>query len=102
MRLGASRAEQRAEGQVAYYTPNNSSGSSACGETQVPWPYGGFYFEAMDAHGGWLASAVDLARFAAALDGGASSALLKPETLDVMYRRPGPPVAIDKNGKPAS
>src|SRR5207249_3114589 len=34
---------------------------------RVPWPYGGFCLESMDAHGGWIASAVDLARCAAAL-----------------------------------
>ena len=32
----------------------------------MPWPYGGFHLEAMDAHGGWIGSAVDLARWAAA------------------------------------
>ena len=45
-----------------------SPAASVFDETQVPWPYGGFCLEAMDAHGGWLASAVDLARFAAALE----------------------------------
>ncbi|MGV3503144.1 MAG: serine hydrolase domain-containing protein [Adhaeribacter sp.] len=35
----------------------------------VPWPYGAFNIEAMDAHGGWVASAEDLARLLAALDG---------------------------------
>lgn len=35
----------------------------------VPCPYGGFYLEAMDAHGGWVASAPDLLRFVRAVDG---------------------------------
>ncbi len=34
----------------------------------VPTPYGAWCLESMDAHGGWIASAVDLARFGAALD----------------------------------
>ena len=42
----------------------------------------------MDAHGGWIASAVDLARFAAALDDPAHSPLLKPETIATMYAPP--------------
>jgi CubicO group peptidase (beta-lactamase class C family) len=35
---------------------------------QVPSPYGSWSLEAMDAHGGWIASAVDLARFGVAFD----------------------------------
>ena len=35
----------------------------------VPPAYGSFYLEAFDAHGGWLASAADLVRFAPAVDG---------------------------------
>ena len=38
-------------------------------DEQVPWPYGGFNIEAMDAHGGWIASASDLARLLVAVDG---------------------------------
>jgi CubicO group peptidase (beta-lactamase class C family) len=102
MRLGASRIEHRVDREVAYYTPNNGTIQNVFDDTQAPWPYGGFCLEAMDAHGGWLASAVDLARFAVALDRAESSPLLKPETLQLMYRRPPPPVSIGKDGKPAS
>jgi N-acyl-D-amino-acid deacylase len=35
---------------------------------QVPTPYGAWSLEVMDSHGGWITSAVDLARFGAALD----------------------------------
>lgn len=35
---------------------------------RVATPYGAFSVEAMDSNGGWIASAVDLARFGAALD----------------------------------
>lgn len=38
----------------------------------------------MDSHGGWIASAASLARFAAAADGRWSPRLLKPETIAVM------------------
>lgn len=37
--------------------------------TPVPDPYGGFNIEAMDAHGGWVASAGDLCKLLAAVDG---------------------------------
>jgi len=35
---------------------------------QVPWPYGGFNLQALEAHGGWIASPVDMLRFAAGVD----------------------------------
>src|SRR5947208_951497 len=115
MRIGASLRAQGSQGEAAYYTRSNSTVRSVFDNAQVPLPYGGFYLEAMDAHGGWLASAVDLARFAVALERGApsppggaathrtvpmeSAPLLKAETLRMMYRRPAPPVALDKQGK---
>ncbi len=112
MRLGGSRVEQRVDGEVAYYMRENSTSRSVFDEAKVPWPYGGFCLEAMDAHGGWLASTVDLARFAAALDNsragfepakpGILPHVLKSETLQTMSRRPAPPVGVDKTGKPAS
>ena len=40
--------------------------------------------EAMDSHGGWLASAADLVRFATAVDGQRGPALLRPDTVDLM------------------
>jgi N-acyl-D-amino-acid deacylase len=35
----------------------------------VPRPDGGFYLEAMDSHGGWVASTVDYLRFMLSVDG---------------------------------
>src|SRR5690606_27213462 len=35
--------------------------------TSVPWPYGGFNLEFMDAHGGWVASAEDLLKLVCAI-----------------------------------
>ena len=53
----------------------------------------------MDAHGGWIASVEDLARFVGALDVAAPSPLLKPETLRMMYAPPPPPVARREDGE---
>ncbi len=36
--------------------------------TFVPWEYGGFNLEAMDAHGGWISTARDLVRIILAVD----------------------------------
>ena len=66
-------------------------------EKQVPWPYGGFCLESMDAHGGWIASAVDLARFAAALHDPERCPLLKPETFRTMHAPPQPPVSRNQD-----
>jgi hypothetical protein len=61
----------------------------------VSWPYGGFYLEAMDAHGAWVASAIDLVRFASTLDGSRKPGLLKPETVRRIESRPPAPMAAD-------
>ena len=102
MRIGASLDEpalphskgRRADGEVRYYTRDNEQADSVFpGPTKVPLPYGGFHLEAMDAHGGWIASALDLARFAAALDNPAHSPLLRPETFKLLYAPPQPPAS---------
>jgi CubicO group peptidase (beta-lactamase class C family) len=69
MRLGATLESGRAEGEVRYYTADKGLAANVFpgDPTRVAWPYGGFYLEAMDAHGGWIGSALDLARFMAAL-----------------------------------
>ncbi|MFK7935207.1 MAG: serine hydrolase [Saprospiraceae bacterium] len=43
----------------------------------VPWEYGGFNLEAMDAHGGWIATARDLVQLLVSVDGFAT----KPDIL---------------------
>ena len=99
MRLGASLESERAEGEVKYYTPDNRTGASVFpshpGKVQAP--YGSFCLEAMDSHGGWLASAVDLARFAAALDT-PTSTCLNPKSIGILYEPPAPPVSRTDDG----
>jgi N-acyl-D-amino-acid deacylase len=97
MRLGQSR--ETAPSEVKYHTPDNSTTKSVFDNATVPWPYGGFCLEAMDAHGGWLASAVDLARFASGLDDPSACPILRSSTLAAMYERPAAPVGRDENGK---
>ena len=84
MRLGKTRLEDRAKDEVAYRQPGSKAERSVFGgEGAVDWPYGGFHLEAMDAHGGWLASAVDLARFASSLD-----KVLDVKHQEAMFARP--------------
>lgn len=92
MKPGSTLAGARLAGEVAYVMPAgtplvNSVFSSAPGA--VPWPYGGFAIEPMTAHGGWVASAIDLVAFAAAMDGnGARADLLSAASLAEVARRP--------------
>ncbi len=95
MRLGRSLYADRAPGEVRYYdrgTPN----SVYPGGGVVPAPYGGFNLEAMDAHGGWLASTIDLLRFATAVDRlAARPDILSAASIDLMTQRPAAPLWID-------
>jgi N-acyl-D-amino-acid deacylase len=95
MRLGRTRQENRAPGEVFYYGPPDQAAreSAFWGEGYVPVGYGSYYMEALDAHGGWIASAADLVRFTTAVAGQGGMALLKPETLQAMITTPRPQAA---------
>lgn len=104
MRLGHTRFTERAPHETRYYTESNRMVSSVLEvegkkATPVSEPYGGFYLEAMDSHGGWLASAVDLARLSSKIDDVDHCPILRAETLSKMYVRPAPPLGIDAKGK---
>ena len=90
-RLGRTQRADRASGEVVYHYPGTTA-SVFPGDGAVPWPYGGFYLEAMDAHGGWISSTVDLLRFITAVDALPSPAdLLAPASIDAMIARPALP-----------
>ncbi len=93
MRQGRSQASGRADREVKYYMPNYRPDDEAADE-----PYNGFCLEAMDSHGGWLASAVELARFAAALDDPAHVVWLAPEARQLLREPPAPPVSREADG----
>jgi len=92
MRLGRSLETDRAVGEVVYYDYSGAPQALsvfAAGTEYVPWPYGGFAIEPMDAHGGWLAAAGDLVKFLLTVDGKATKAdILQPATVDLMVARP--------------
>lgn len=51
----------------------------------VPWEYGGFSVNAMDGHGGWIASARDMVRLLVAVDGFPTKPdILSPTTIATM------------------
>ena len=73
MRIGKSLRSGRFPTEVQYYdVPFASDVNSVFdGEpAKVQRPDGGFYLEAMDAHGGWVASSLDIARYARFAAGG--------------------------------
>jgi protein-L-isoaspartate(D-aspartate) O-methyltransferase len=104
MQIGATMAEGLAEGEVHYYDP---------GATTIDPGNRPGLFRRMDAHGGWIASAVDLVRVFSALsdpacpacpdeggegrEGGSpgAPALLGPETVRQMRARPEPSLWVD-------
>jgi N-acyl-D-amino-acid deacylase len=89
MRLGATRLEGRAEDEVRYYHPGTGTSVFQSDlRRKVPHPYGAWNLEAMDSHGGWLASATDLAKFAAAFDNPDSCPILTKKSIQLMHQRP--------------
>ena len=102
MRLGRSRLPDRAPGEVRYYDPNRKLHQSLFAEDrqQVEEAYGAWCVEAMDAHGGWLASAPDIVRLAMAFDDPDHSPLLNPQSARTMFQSPPGPPELEPDGSP--
>lgn len=100
MRLGRSLLRDALPEEARYYTTDHRHAPSVFDSfpDPVPAPYGSFCLETMDAHGGWLASAVDLMRISAALTS-QEDALLTPNMWQEMVAPPAPPVARDAQGR---
>ena len=99
MQIGCSRLEGRCEDEVRYYHPGSGRSVFENDLRQaVPWPYGGWYLEAMDAHGGWIASAPDLARFAAAFLEPDRCPILSAASIDLMHQRPPGSAGYNEDG----
>ena len=75
MQIGHSKLRDRATGEVTYESKDESV-------------YGSFNMENMDSHGGWLASAADLARFAAAFDDANNCPILSAASIETMFSFP--------------
>ncbi|HVW00341.1 MAG TPA: serine hydrolase, partial [Planctomycetaceae bacterium] len=101
-RLGKSELEGRAPGEVKYYdlddSPEPAVIASKLGQ-KVPKPYGSWYLEAMDAHGGWIAPAAELVAFGSDLRDPQHSKLLKPESIATLIAPPAGAAAHEADGK---
>jgi CubicO group peptidase (beta-lactamase class C family) len=102
MRLGKNFLSDRAPDEVIYYDSHRRTRRAFSGPQigkEVPRPYEGG-LEPMDANGGWIASAIDLVRFAAAFDDPSRCPILKAESIRAMLLRPEGALGHEKNGKP--
>jgi CubicO group peptidase (beta-lactamase class C family) len=89
MKIGRTAVEEKFPDEVEYDDPLRRIVPTVMGgKNRVPIQYGGWNLNAMDAHGGWLASAVDLVRFACAFDSPAKSPLLRAESINAIWARP--------------
>ncbi len=104
-RLGRALLEHRSEGEVHYYDPKHRMGPALYPPKrgqQVPIQYGAENFEGFEAHGGWIASAVDLVKFACAFDDPAKCPVLDARTIGQMWARPPGLAGHDADGKPTA
>ena len=101
MRIGKTLESGRFDGEVRYHVDGERVGLSVFDKDlgrRVSRAYGAWYLEAMDSHGGWIASAVDMARFASALQSPGRKPFLKPGSLKEMFAPPAAPVSRKKDG----
>lgn len=91
MRVGNTLQAGRLSDETAYQSTGTAQSVFTFGPKKVPWPYGGWYLEAMDANAGWLASAPDLLKFWNAIDGRLGGPLLSNAAIAQMSARPALP-----------
>jgi N-acyl-D-amino-acid deacylase len=95
LRCGKTRLVHRMTGEVRYYDyPGAPLAQSVfAGDGTVPGPYGGFYQEALDSHGGWVASPIDFLRLMLAADGrSVPTDIISPDSVSTMIERPEIPI----------
>ena len=103
MRLGKNLFRDRAPGEVKDYDSRRRTGRAISGPKigeKAPLPYGVECIETMDANGGWIASAVDLVRFAAALDDPKRCPILSEHSIRTMLAPPPGVVGHGPKGRP--
>ena len=86
---------------MRYYDPGRGPSVFAPSDPPLtPKAYGAWHLAAMDSHGGWIASAIDLARFAAAFDHPKSCPILSSKSIQRMYQRPPGAAGFEEGGRP--
>lgn len=101
IQIGTTLAQFRQEREVRYYDSGvGRSVFDSSNKNMVAQPYGAWNLEAMDAHGGWIASAPDLARFASEYYGDAESSRLSVASFDATISRPNDTAGNNDGGDP--
>ena len=100
IRLGHTLPERRAPGEVHYHGGGTGPLVFPPLGRPVPEPYGAWNLEAMDAHGGWLASAPALVRFASSFDNPARSKILSARAVATLFERPPGAAGARPDGQP--
>jgi len=101
MTLAKRDRQYKASNEVTYYDAHNRVARPSFGINKgkkVPITYTN-YIEAQDSHGGWIASASDMAKFMSCFDNPNRCSILKPKTIKSMFNRKSGP-ACYKNSKP--
>ncbi len=101
MRIGRARRQEKLPAEVSYYDAEDRKGRnihSGDPEREVPLPYT-LSPALMDAHGGWVASAVDLARVVTKLDYPGDRPVLKASSLQQLFGPPPAPLARASDGR---
>jgi N-acyl-D-amino-acid deacylase len=91
MRIGQTLAAGRRPGEVRYYADGATYSVLPFVSGMISWPYGGWQHETTDAAGGWVASAIDYAKFVNGIDGRRGERFLKRESIAAMTARPSIP-----------
>lgn len=94
---GFTEYSRRFPNEAVYYTAFNNPEMKEFPEKENANPYGSFRLELMDSHGGWVASAVEYARFCLGLSEQSRFKILKPQTYQTMIE---PPAYIKKENAP--
>ncbi len=87
---GRTAQSLRRSTEITYYSDDSDTTVLDGSGAQVPMPYGTFNLENMAAHGAWLSSAVDMAKFTTIFD---APGLLTSSTIGQMFAPPPPNVA---------
>jgi CubicO group peptidase (beta-lactamase class C family) len=93
MVLGRSSKALRRSTEAPYFSAGTGSTVLDTSATVVPAPYGSFNIENMAAHGGWLSSAVDLAKFTTISD---AAGVLTSASIAKMFAKPS--IGVNSDG----
>lgn len=99
MRLGRALPEDRFLDEVHYHDTRRRFGRCLHPprlRAAVPLPDGADNFEVYEAHGGWVASAIDLVRFAHGFDDPEHCPVLSAKAIETMWQRPAGDVESDR------